>query len=317
MLLFTVVNFSAVKGRGQGNLKSEGLRLEVWILTAGSVRNVLCHGRALWEQRLVSWGSLVRNALCHDGGGPVAQRVVSRWRVCAQRVMSWAGLVCNALCRGGESVHNALCHARGRVCAQRVLCVTEGRACAQGLFWGEPFVTEGRPVHNALCHRGGGRCTTPCVTEGAPGGFLHSALCHRAGAALPTTPCVTRGALCITPCVTARPGSQRLVSPGGACAQRLVSQRGRGVCLWLSGSSNELLPCQSWAQIPGEALCTTPCVTAGGAAHNALCHRGCLRATPCVIGGGPCAQRLMSPRGDLCTTRCVAQRLVSPRGGLT
>ena len=165
--------------------------------------------------------------MCHGGGHNAlsAQRFVSWGRVCAQRVVS-----------------------RGRVCAQRVLCVTEGRACAQGLFWGEPFVTEGRPVHNALCHRGGAGAQRLVSPRGHRGGFLHSALCHRAGAALPTTPCVTRGALRTTPCVTARPGSQRLVSPGR---------------------------------------------------------------------GGACAQRLMSPRGDLCTTRCVAQRLVSPRGGLT
>ena len=137
---FHNVNFSALKGRGPGILKFDGF----WILMAGSVRNVLCHGRALCA---TSWGvggalcatrcvtgaglcATRRVALCH-GGGPVAQRVVSwrglvrnvlgRWggsgtarcvmgRPCAQRLVSWGSLVRNALCRGGESVRNASCH---------------------------------------------------------------------------------------------------------------------------------------------------------------------------------------------------------------
>ena len=425
MLLFTVVNFSAVKGRGQGILKSEGLRLEVWILTAGSVRNVLCHGRALWEQRLVSWGGLVRNALCHGGGpvrnasclgggsvrnalchggGPVAQRVVSRRRVCAQRVVSWGRACCATRCvtgarlrtpggpcaqrfvswggvcvtpcvtgswvdlslcspeeiwqglegqrfiqvatgsiakmrplRGGRRV-SAMCHAgarnalsaqrfvswgrvcaqsvvsRGRVCAQRVRCVTEGRACAQGLFWGEPFVTEGRPVHNALCHRGGAGAQRLVSLRGHRGGFLHSALCHRAGAALPTTPCVTRGALCTTPCVTARPGSQRLVSPGGPVRNALCHS-GACACGLVVRATN-FFPAshglKSQARSCAQRLVS---LQGGGAVHNALCHRGCLRTTPCVIGGGGPVHNALCHRGGTCAQRVVSRNALCRRGG--
>ena len=191
------------------------------------------------------------------------------------------------------------------------------------------------PAHNALCHPGGpcaqrfvswdGVCVTPCVAQRL------------------VSP---RGGRCTTPCVTGC--AQRLVSPGGgACAQGLVSQRGRGVCLWLSGSSNGLLTCQSWAQIPGGpcaqrlvslggvcatpcdvqrlvsprggrcttpcvrgCLCTTPCVTAGGPAHNALC-----RATPCVTEGGSVHNALCHVGGGAQRGPCVAQRLVSPGPG--
>ena len=161
-----------------------------------------------------------------------------------------------------------------------------------------------------LVSPGGALCTTPCVTRAGPVRNalcgVHNALCHLGG------PCAQR---LVSPgggSVRNAWGAQRLVSLEGplrkalchreACAQRLVSQRGRGVCLWLSGESNGLLTCQSWAQIPGGALCTTPCV-GGGPVRNALC-----RATPCVaqrlvaLGGG--AQGLVSQRG-LCATPCV------------
>ena len=214
-------------------------------------------------------------------------------------------------------MHNALCHGGGSV---RNACFVSGRGGrVHKAFFGE----------SPLSPRGG-RCTMPCVTEGGAGaqrlvspsrhcrGFLHSALCHRAGAALPTTPCVTRGALCTTPCVTARPGSQRLVSPGGpvrnalchsgggACACGLVA-RATNFFPASHGLKSQARPCaQRLVSLQGGRPCTTPCVTGGACAQRLVSS-----------GGGPCAQRLMSPRGDLCTTRCVAQRLVSPRGGLT
>ena len=209
---------------------------------------------------------------------------------CAQRLVSPGGALRTTLCVMGGRVRNALCRAT-------------------------PCVTEGGPVHNALCHRGC-LCTTPCVTGGGP---VHNALCHSGGGAcacglvsgssnglltcqswaqIPGEPCARRlvslGGVCATPCDAQRlggAGARRLVS-GAACARRLVSPGG-GLCT--TRRALRTTPCVTAEGPAHNALCrATPCVTEGGPVHNALCHRGCLCTAPCVTGGRLPAQRFVS-----------------------
>ena len=282
------------------------------VTRAACAQRVVCVAGGPCAQRLVSLGGPVRKALCHREA--CAQRRVSqRGRgVCLWlrgesngllTCQSWAQIPGGALC-------TTPCVTRGGQCATP--CVNEGKACAQCLvlFGGGPahnaschaqrLVSPGGHTppydtrrcaqrlvsRNALCHRGGGRCTTPCVTGGAcarrlvspEGGPVHNALCDSGGGA-----CACG---LVASAADFLPVSHGLKSQGRPCAQRLVS-RGR------DGTGRD----GTGRDGTGRDGCATPCVTA-------LCHRG-------EAG----AQRLVSPRGGLCTTPCVAQRLVSAEGG--
>ena len=108
--------------------------------------------------------------------------------------------VCATPCVTGKGACAQRLVSWGSVCATP--CVTGKGACAQRL------VSRGRLVHNALCHGRGAVCTTPCVTGGRARSGLRD----------------WGRDVCATPCVMGvGPRAQRLVSRGGACAQRLVS----------------------------------------------------------------------------------------------
>ena len=256
----------------------------------GPVRNALCHRKGACAQRLI-WGK------------PCAQRLVSPWGgVCAtpcvaQRLVSGGGLCTMPCVIEGGPVRNALYH-RGCLSTAPYLgealrttpCVTMGGRVRNALCH------RGGAVHNALCHRGwGGACACGLVVSATD--FLpvsHGLKSQGVTRGQCTTPCVTQAGACAQRLIWGKPCAQRLVSPGGAL---------------------HTTPCVMGGRVPNALCRATPCVTEGGAGaqgivspelpvHNALCHRG-----------GACAQRLVSLRGDLCTTPCVAQRLVSPRGG--
>ena len=256
------------------------------------------------RQRLVSRPCVIGGALCATRcvtARPVAQRVVSRGRVCAQRLVSWHGLLRNALCHGGGAarcVMGRLCAQRfvswGRVCAQRV--VWRGRACAKrvvarGRVCAQRLVSWQGLLRNALCHGGrGALCATRCVT----------------GAGLCATRCVTGSWVDLSLCIVRRrsdkackdnASSKWSQGPLPKCAawggrrrvSAFVSQgRAQHVASWRGLVRNALSHGGACAQrvVSRGRVCATPCVMAGPVAQRRCVTGAGLRTTPCVMGGG-------------------------------
>ena len=218
-------------------------------------------------------------------------------------------------------MHNALCHPAGP-CAQRLVSPGGG---AQRLV-----SPRGGPVHNALCHWGG-LCARPCVTAGAGRVPVASWLEQRTSS-LSVMGSNPRGDRVHNACGGA-------LCHGGACAQRLIWGKPCAQRLVSPGGALRRTPCVMGGRVRNALCRATPCVTEGGPVHNALCH---LCTTPRVTGGGACAcglvvratdflpvshglksqggacaQRLVSPRGGLCTTPCVATPCVAEGGPCT
>ena len=226
-------------------------------------------------QRLVSWGSLVRNSLCY-GGGPVR----------------------NASCHGSRSVRNALCP-RSAFCAWGGPAQCGAAGCVHNAWCrGSGFVRNaschrGGPVLNALC--GAVLCATRRVTgaglcqrlvRGGPWHFkvpwpptLYSWEVHTVKKYQPRFEPKSFGlwAQCASHCAT-------LTLACREASKSLSIFRGF-FKIFLQTRPHD----------------TTRCVTGAGA-----------RTTRCVVGAGLCATRRVTGAG-LCATRCVIAGLVAQR----
>ena len=110
----------------------------------------------------------------------------------------------------------------------------------------------------------------------------------------------------------------------GAGLLRSASCLGAGLCTMPCVMGTRRVPVASLLEQQASSLPVMGSNLRPGPVHNAvfhcrrgraqpLCHRGCPCPTPCVTGGGPCAQRLIVTAGELVhsalcrATPCVAE----------